>query len=381
MSTAPWDPSCEQLIRSPLRHKFTVTVKNASGVVLPLDVTSASVTLDEFWSPYVQGTLTAPVPSDQALLDELDPRRLVHVDVDAGYLLPGTSTDDVHPLARMYLAGRDVARPGDQLSLAVQGEEYLRDRVVTAWNDPDWAGAEWDSGTPAAAMLHNCLYAAGAVSNPTPGDEPNWAYSQAPTDTDLVEPGEPWVPGTGDEPMSIARDIADRAESWFRCDELGMWRATPRPQISGATVHQLQVGANGTITGARTGMSRDGWANHAVGHFRWNDSSGIEQNRVGEAASGGAYAPSVVGKASDYVMWDRPGSYSAATRTARSRLARLSTRGRSMDLDAVAAYWVRPGHTVTVQLPLGGQERHLVSAVTFDLTTGGMRVVTRLPEG
>ena len=37
--------------------------------------------------------------------------------------------------------------------------------------------------------------------------------------------------------------------------------------------------------------------------------------------------------------------------------------------------------TVTVTLPLGAPQDHLVAAVDFDLAAGTMTVTTRLPDG
>ncbi|ARU53514.1 hypothetical protein CBR64_20880 [Cellulosimicrobium cellulans] len=69
-----------------------------------------------------------------------------------------------------------------------------------------------------------------------------------------------------------------------------------------------------------------------------------------------------------------------ASAVAAARVRRTISRGRQMSVEAAAAaYWLRPGHTITVQLPTGPQERHLVSSVTFDLPSGTMHVRTRVP--
>ena len=45
-----------------------------------------------------------------------------------------------------------------------------------------------------------------------------------------------------------------------------------------------------------------------------------------------------------------------------------------MTITAHAAYWLRPGMTVTVQLPVGDQQRLLVRQVTFNPVNGTMSV-------
>ena len=54
-------------------------------------------------------------------------------------------------------------------------------------------------------------------------------------------------------------------------------------------------------------------------------------------------------------------------------------RSRSLTIQAPSAWWLRPGHTITVHLPDSDPERHLVAAVEH--TTGGvMTVTTRTPD-
>jgi hypothetical protein len=65
---------------------------------------------------------------------------------------------------------------------------------------------------------------------------------------------------------------------------------------------------------------------------------------------------------------------------AASLLRRCLAKGRGIDLSAIAAYWLRPTQTVTVQLPIGPQERHLVRAVEFSLHEGTMQVSTKNPD-
>lgn len=374
MSTAPWSGDLEQLLRSSLEHRWTVAVTDAAGNPIPLKVSTCSVTLDRSWSPYVQGVLTGPVPQDQAELDALDPRGRVKVVVSAGYVLPGAVVD-VHPLAVMYLARRDVDRPSNTLTLSVQGAEYLYDGW-RALSNSAWAGASWDNTTTARDAVNRCLIACGAVSGIT---DPSWAYGQALTSTRWADAApEQWVPAATDPALDFARDIAARVGGWFRCDETGVWRLTGQSPV-GQPVHALNVGAAGTVVSSSTELTRDRWANAAVVRYRW-DKAGLTQTVIGTAQiTSGPYATSVVGQvtAADELPW-KSNAVAAANRAA-ATLRTAFTLGRAITISAVAAYWIRPLDTVSIQLPLGPQERHQVGAVTFTLETGSMDVRTQLP--
>ena len=62
-----------------------------------------------------------------------------------------------------------------------------------------------------------------------------------------------------------------------------------------------------------------------------------------------------------------------------SLLKRRASRGRQTSVRAVAVPWLRPGHTLLLQLPSGVSENVLVSSVTFD-ESGAMDVTTRTPD-
>lgn len=382
MSTGLYDAAADDWVRTSTAHRWTVEFTTADDELIPLDVLDCEVTFDENWAPYVQGLITAAVPDDQDTLDQLDPRLKVRATISAGYRRPD-GTEDVHQLAIAYLTNRKVNRPEDTITLSVQGAEYLYDGW-RALDDADWIidlnATVWDAGDAARDAVTRCLLVCGAIEG---SDIPSWDYTDdrwdydnALTTTGWADSGDPWAPGVTDPALDFARDIAERVGGWFRCDETETWRLTGRPAIASDSVHQLKVGANGTILRASTGLSRDDWANAVLVRYTWSagTSSGWAITETGP------YAVDAVGQATTFTDLPWKGSTAAAGRRAESTLRRTLSRGRTLTLDAVAAYWLRGGSTVTVQLPLGPQERHLVSAVTYRLHEGAMSVTTRLPD-
>lgn len=393
--TAPWAAEAENLIRGALAHVFTVSVytypynspqadplARPIGEVLPVVVTACTVTMDEFWSPFVQGELTAEIP-DEATLNKLDPRTLVRIDVSAGYVLPG-GVKDVHPLAYCYLSERSVDYPANEMRLQFQGFEYLFDRDVAGTPDESPAntsGAPWTSTTPVGYAMDDV---AGAVGIDISGSDirvTDEIYFVA----GWVDPGEPWFPQAGDNALSMAREVADRVDGWFRADELGVFRMSYRSWTIATPVHSLRVGADGTILGSSDRANRDDWANRAYVQYDWSvlTTTGGTSTAVQKTASGAArltgtpFDSGKVGTVTVSATRNWPATNGQAARAAAALLRRHTVRSTSLQLSAVAAYWVRPPRGVTVELPIGGQRNLAVSAITFDLVTGRMDIRTR----
>lgn len=379
---APWSGDAEQLIRGALRHVFDVKIypdTYTDPVYLPVTVTAVTLTLDEFWSPYVQGELVAQIP-DAATLAKLDPRLLVRVDVSAGYVLPG-GIRDVHPVAVCFLSGRSVDYPANELRLAFQGPEWALDRYVAGVDAA--SPANWTSTTRAGNAIYSCLSFAGFEILSTSAYRFDEDVDRA---LGWVDPGQPWVGQAGDNPLSLAREIADRVDGWFRCDRDGLWRFSQRRWSAGEAAHRLRAGADGTIISSSDTAGRDEWANRSYVHYQWSTltttggvSTAVQRSASGAASLAGPYAPNTVGTVTVRAERAMPSTTTQATEAAKALLRRYSVRADSLQISAVAAYWLRPPNTVTVELP-GAQLREVcISAITFDLVTGRMDLRTRNP--
>jgi len=398
--TAPWDAAAAKLIADAHGQTFTATFTTAAGNGIPVQVSTLEITMDHAWSPYCQGTVTGPVPESQAVLDALDPRRLVRCDVSAGYVLTD-GTQDVHPVAVLYLSARDVDRPGNTLTLSLQGPEFVWDRYI-----PKTPGSICSNnlGYDAAANSDYAVNAtlgvitvnsalADAASIPPAGFDlagavsvAGWGYKTVEFTTPFV--AETWYkPGPGQGGLDFLREIAARVGAWFYCDELGVWRLI-RPPGPGAAAAVLSVGAAGTVIDSVTEMTRDDWANDVTLRWAWTEQAktaagdviSVEKQTIGHAEIvSGPYTPGTAGRVTHYEDRDGPVAQAVADQVCRTILRKLTLNGRVITLSAAAAYWVRPYDTVTVQLPTGPQERHQVASVTFRLHDGSMQVTTFLP--
>lgn len=361
--TGAYLPAAAEAIKSSLRH-----VSAATAVLVPfspraLDVQDITVTFSEDWSPQIQATLTVPAGYDTDLLDMLDPRKRCKIIIDAGYVYPD-NTRDVHQLAELYLLTRPVRRPDNTMALSAASGEAM---TQTARLDP------WASWSPNRAGLTEFVTWAATYG----------MYPEAPEITSVFAPGYA-AADMADIPVEAGADCwgliaeaASRAGAWVYADG-NRWIITGRPEASGTIAHTATTGPDGTVFQSDTQLSREGFANTCLITYRWKDSGGVERLQSGYAeVSSGPLAPASAGRVGDSSERPGPISPAAANKAAASRLANLASRGRSVLLEAHAAYWLRPSQTITMQLPTGPPEEAIVRAVTFSPIAGTMNVTTR----
>lgn len=362
--TAPWDERAVAAVAGPLRRVWSA-VAIIPGVEdeVPLEAdpnaASPTITHDEGWVPRVQSQLTLRCPA-QDVLDLLDPRTGVRVGIDAGYVYPGGQRD-VHRVAELLVSERAVRRPDNTMVLTLESDERLvMDNAPVFW-DSDESAIVLASSTPCRSALAQLLNLALAYT-PTIVYTPGLADDTLGADVTIAE---------GDSFWDALYDIADRIDAQVYHDGLGIWRIGPRPTVAGRSVAQLRVGAGGTITDAETVLARTDWANAVV--VRYDTGNAIA------VATSGPFSTAEVARKVMTVDRDAMPRTGGA-RAARALLKRAISRGRSITVSATDALWIRPGHTVTVQLPTGPQERHLVVSTRRELDTGRMHVTTRLPD-
>lgn len=369
--TAPYLARAEDELGQSLQHVHIVEAVTALGTVT-LECKSLDLTYDEGWAPYAQASIEVKAPDDQALLDALDPRRGVRILISAGYVY-GDRVRDVHLVADLGLRTRTVARPGDTMTLNAASDEALLQDAGNVGNEA--LGREhptlWDVTEAVRAMVPLALGA------------PTWIESSIAPAQVLTQPlwWSSW--------WSMITAWVDEVEAWFYHDGLGGWVLRPRPTRASQARHALRTGAGGTITESQADLSREGddWANAVSTLYRWSDAAGIAYSMIGNAwISDGplaAYKPDGTprpGLRRLVYEFSTPANQAAANAAARALLTRRASGGRRVSATAIAAYWLRPGDTVTVQLPTGSQERHLVSRVKFFMPSGSMTITTRLPD-
>lgn len=290
-------------------------------------------------------------------------------------------------MCRCALSRRSVDYPGDEVTLEFQGAEYLVDSTEAEAEHGGPQGLApagyWDASTRVDTALANTYDALslGAFS---------WVSiaSDAATDavTGWVDPGQQWYGVQGENYLDILRDVADRIDGWVRVDELGALRMSRRQWGTPATYHRLRVGADGTIISGNDELSREGWANFAYVTYEWTTktTTGGVTTETQRSASAFAtltdkYDPINVGRVTVADVRQHISSDAQAQQAANALLRRFSTKGDALTVAGVAAYWLRPGYGVAVQLPSGPEKILRVSAISFDLDTGRMDIRTRSP--
>ena len=361
--TAPFRPEVAALIPDPLEHVAHVRAVPRTGDPLELEIDgdSLELTLSEDWAPYAQARGSFVIPDR---LDELDPRLNARLEIDLGYVYPD-GTRDVHTVADLGLRTRPVRRPANVLELDAGSAEYrAQDYRAMFWAGMERSGlneaVSWLAGyaefpdTPRVQSVFGAKYAAAALAE---------------IEVDL-----------GTDYWSLMDDAAARAGARVWCDELGTWRIGRRVESVGTPAHVLTVGENGTIVTSDAGLGREDWANAVCLRYRWTDAANNERIIYGRAQlSSGPFASTQVGHKVYFEEISRPVSLAAANAAATAKLRILSTRGRSLNLTAAAAYWLRPGQTVQIQLPTGEPDLHIVQSVTFRPGLGLMDLTTRQP--
>lgn len=360
-----WPPLLE-LLPHPLGHLSTVTAHPLKGPAVPLAVRrdSLEVTFSEDWAPFAQIKCELPADTD-APLDLLDPRLNCRLSVAAGYAYPN-GREEVLPLADVGLRERPVRRPDDVVALTAASDEARAQdyRIMHT------------AAFPRTGVNEAVRWLLGfALAPDVPVLVSDFADGTKAAGLAEIEAG------IGDDVWSILDDVAARAGVRIWCDETRTWRIANRPANAGLTSLELTVGKDGTILKSETRLTREEWFNAAVLRYRWKTVAGVEQVRHGRAlVSSGPHAVQTVGAKVYFDEIERPVSQSAADAAAASKLRTLTSRGRSLHLTAGAAYWLRPNHTIRVQLPTGAPEKHLVQSVTFRPHTGDMDIVTRQPQ-
>lgn len=361
--TAPYDPTWSARLGAALGIVGNVAVLTESAAI-SLSVISGSITWDEDQMPHVTAAFTCRIPDSQDVLDALDPRLNRRLILAMGYQVPGET--ETQMVADLMLTERIVKRGDNGAAMeirAVSDEQKMLDtRPITG------SRTYTETSDGGQAIRDLILWA-------VPG-----ATVQVTATGTFVAAGDTLVIDREDELGSAIQDIADRIGAWVYHDGLGTFRVVPQPVNAGAATAMFQVDTGGTITGSEAALTREKFANTVAVTYSWYD--GDQRTAFGYAeVVSGPYAVATVGRKVINVQIERKGTAAQAKAAATQMVSRAITRGRSLSIEYDhAPLWVRPGQTVTVQLPTGPQERHLVSRVDIDIPSGHGHLTTRQPE-
>lgn len=355
INTVNYDASLEDLLRHPIQHLYRVTVYPASGASFALAVDGdLSVTFSMAWAPYAQASLTVKTPRTAAERAKLDGRLRTYIGIELGYALDGSRTS-INEAVRLRIQDVDEDVLAGTMTLTLQGREM------------EAQGSEWSSGLNGVSY-GGVREAIEFVLGRSQNGDPVLTGTGLGHRPDLVAAFEA---SNGSDLWSVASGIADSAALKLWHDGGSTWHLRPRYNTTGTDYGtMLRTGKTGTITAVKRSLSRTPWVNRVILNYE----NGIQ----GYAAIvGGTYGYTSVGfKSYRQDAKGYPPDKATADAAARALLGTLSARGYSYNLQAAAAYWIRPGMTVPVKIGTTPYERQIVESVTFTPLNGLMTIDT-----
>lgn len=356
-----------------------------SEVTVP--VISTSITMDESWSPYIQGTITTPF--DATLLNSLDPRtggririyatqtyglsELVSVlsdafgthtvatvtaawngdtvaDISESYFTPFNSSGVNYNYRRRFdlaIRARTIDPASETITLEVSSDEALLQDYALV-NTVPYVPTFFNVRTIVAYVLNliGRSLVPGAADGTVAADAVRWEPGQ--TAWDYIQP---LIQSAG------LRLYSDESRRWYLIE-----RGATNPGL-------VALEATGTITGASDSISRndDLWFDAVVITYKWVNDLGVTVIDYDVAAAD---------PFSKVVHFEYDTAYPGAG-AAQLILDRATSRGRVNTVNAVSDYRVLPATACTVSLTGLPTQSGYVSAVTWNYPDDEMSVKTR----
>jgi len=362
---------------------MSATVAGGPG----LDWRAAEVTLDESWSPFVQGRITIPMP-DAETFAALDPRQDARVRMlwrqsfvaservssvteavaggrlsaltaaYAGSRASSVSADYGTPLNGFGMRGGSTRR----FDLAVRGRiPNYRDRTLTIELQgdemllQDYALVDTAPYLPGTTSVRQLVVAVlsriGATLTPGTADGAIDSAASA------------WNPGVSG--WDYLAPLVQKAGLRLWCDERRNWNLTT-DTVAVPRVLALSDARNVTDGSASTSRDAADWCDAVVVKYAWTDAAGVQQTRYDTAATPGYSKVQTIEYSTPY-----PGPGAAAR-----ILARALNKGQTLDLTAISDFDAEPGVTFIAELSTGDQGG-AISSVTWTLPDNEMRLGTR----
>lgn len=355
--SVPWPDEVATLLPREHETKARVIAHLAGGDV-DLPATSLDIGWDETRAPRVTASVTIPLP-EANLLAQLDPRYRVRVSIVVGYRL------DSGTLAERTVATLDLRRATERVPAGV----LVLDLAGVEGRVLDHGLAYLVSGA-SLSVVQQITLALTSIWYPTP--------PPLVIDTRIRDVSRAFESEYGADPWQQIDQWVDELGADLYDPGNGTLVLTPRPVVAGAAVHQLRSGPGGTVTDYDSTVSRESWFN-AV-HLRYDNGEEPGLWVYGNADLTGPLAPSQVGYVTFVETREGKPTQAAANAAAAAVLARMQSGGRAYSCSAIAAWFLRTGHPVSVETARDAQERHLVSSVRFAYPDDSMTLTTRRPE-
>lgn len=349
-----------------------------------LQVTDATVTFDETWSPYVQGSLTASLKNvDLTKIDPYSDARLqITMQQDFGrsdtvavlttqfgghnvaynttawtsHNLAWISAQHFYPYVGATVTGSTIRRL----------DVGIRSRVLD--HDANTVTIEFASDE---ALLQDYALVDFANYNPNISDVRTivgrvltriGGYLQAGTVTGIVSvAASTWIPGqTAEEYLT---PLLQAAQARLYCDEQRRWYLVRSDYEAGGSI---SLSYTSTITQGTDNVARDNpyWADSVVIRYEYTDSAGATTIMF-DAAQTPGYSKTL------HLTYNTPYPGPGAAQVV---LNRITNRAKNLEINAVSNYTASPGQTATIELPVTGTETATIKAVTWNYPADEMQI-------
>jgi hypothetical protein len=196
----------------------------------------------------------------------------------------------------------------------------------------------------------------------------------------FVSPEDPFIVLPGDDSMDAIDDISDRTGIVVFNDGLE-WRISQQPELAGTPHLVIRDGDRGNLLDYNAKNARADFYNAVLVRHTWKEEGADGREMVVEGyveVGSGPLSVSDIGVKVLRVDRNFAASVDTAVASARSILTRSSSRGRAVNVTAVADFSLRPGDTVLTR-SAQTTDLALVASVAFDLVQHRMQVITRTP--
>lgn len=347
-------------------HHVSVSVARDGQAPIHLEVSRLTLQMDEEWIPYVQADLVCPLGDGS--IEHINPQAGDHwVTVKA--TVDGGRVDRLGDLTRRYrrkaLASISTQFDGEPLAAVTRSTyhdfanpEGARRSTVRTWRlmlrsvDVDRrAGtvsmslasgearlSDWMHMSPTADrvpgqdmvqklefILHFAGFPAGITYRP----------ATVPTDAEI---GDEAVRAPGSSALEFVSGLTRHHGLMLWCDEFGLWHLATDRSVSATRVLR-SAGADRSVSNELSRRSRDdGWVTAVMAIYTWE---GVDHYDI--------YSLYVPNPESALILrFNRP---FPGPGLAENTYRHLASRGRLIELQAVADYVINPGQTVRYESP------------------------------
>lgn len=302
-----------------VKHEITAIM---AGQPLPLDILSATITLDETWAPYIQASMVCKIPS-ATVLAALNPRQANRVTIvissDSGPYNTGTPVATSRTL-NLGLRSRTIDRRAGTMDLSFASDEaLLQDNKFIA------TGPSTSAATSARAIVSLQL----STSLPAP-------LTFAAGDDGVVAAGAIQNPGVS--AWDYLLPLVQKAGLRLWCDETRTWQLRTAGTTAGSTPYILDARTN--VTQVTDQISRDSveWFDAVMLTYQWTDAGNVQRVAYDQATSVGWTKAIAI-----TYLNPSPGVGAAA-----AMLTRATARGNPINATALSDYSMTPGRPIAL---------------------------------